>query len=140
LGETVREKPISQREEVTMNKNNILISNLFGRIVLITIALGVLAFGIGWVIGWRTSIQYSNAYFVIGAILIGIGTLSVAGGFMFRGNYRLNYAQSAGILNNSERTNQNVSNASSTYSTLIIFTLSGLILILLSIGIDRLFR
>jgi hypothetical protein len=123
-----------------MKENIFSIIRIFAKITLVTIALGALAFGIGWVIGWRTSLQYSNAFFIIGAILIGIGTLSVAGGFMLRGNYRLNYAQSAGVLTNSERTDQNVSNVSSTYSTLIIFALSGIIFIIFSIGIDRLGR
>jgi hypothetical protein len=110
------------------------------KIILWTVALGVIASGCGWILGWRTALQFGNAFFILGGILIGIGTLSVAGGFMLRGKYPLNVAQSAGALSQTERTDQNVSNASSTYSTLILFTLSGVIMILFSIGVDRLGR
>jgi hypothetical protein len=120
-----------------MKEYSISILRLLLKILVLTLALGAIAFAIGWIVGWRSSLEISNEFFVIGAILIGIGALSVTGGFMLRGNYQLNVAQSAGVLGQSERTNQNVMNAVNTYSTLIIFTLSGIILILCSIGIDR---
>jgi hypothetical protein len=116
------------------------IVRLFLKTILFTIILGLISFVIGWLFGWRTTLQFSNEFFIIGGLLIAIGTLSVAGGFMLRGNYPLNVAQSAGVLSQTERTNQNVINTVNTYSTLIILSISGLILIICSIGIDQIVK
>jgi hypothetical protein len=109
------------------------------KILLVTLVIGAAVFSLGWLAGWRTAVEFSNACFVVGGLFIALGTLSVMGGFKLRGDWLINFAQSAGPLTQFERTTQNVDNSLGIYSTLVLLTVCGLILMFASFVIDRIF-
>jgi hypothetical protein len=84
---------------------------------------------IGWAAGWKSSVEFSNAYFVAGAIIIGFGAISVLGGFGLRGDKRVLYPRSAGVLNLDEQINRLVDDSSKSERALIICFIVGTILI-----------
>lgn len=47
-----------------------------------------LAIGLmGWVVGWRTAIEFSNGFFMSGSAVIIFGLLALWGGFTSRGDF-----------------------------------------------------
>jgi hypothetical protein len=62
-------------------------------VVLITLFSGILVSIIGLTSGWKTSTQFSNGFFLAGAILIVIGFLSIMGMHEQEGNSGLQYSQ-----------------------------------------------
>jgi hypothetical protein len=94
---------------------------------------------VGFVLKWNTSVQFSNAFFVAGAIAIVIGTFSVTGGFEQRANFGMTYAESAGQASISERTQRMMADINQRYGVLILMIGTGILLIAISVAISRLF-
>lgn len=105
--------------------------------LMLLISLVVLIIGV--VLKWNTSVQFSNAFFIAGAIAIVIGTLSVTGGFGQRGNFGMTYAESAGQASIPERTQRMMADINQRYGVLILMIGTGILLIAISVAIPRLF-
>lgn len=112
---------------------------LGGLILLLTLIVSVLVLVIGWLAGLRTATQFSNTFFVTGAILIILGLLSVAGGFMQRANFNIVYSQSAGDAPLVGRTKQMMADIQQGYGMLILLEASGVLFVAISILIGQLF-
>ena len=107
--------------------------------LLLSLLIGLLVSGAGWMLGWHTSAQFSNGFFWSGGILIILGVLSVAGGYSMRSNFNVVYSQSAGDMNLGERTKRWVADMSQGYNTLIFLTLAGGVLVVLAILVGSTF-
>ncbi len=107
-------------------------------IALAVSILSVLLGGIGWALGWRTSTQFSNGFFIGGAVLIVLGVFSVMGGFAQRADFKMTYARTASPANIGERAKQMVADINQGYNALIFLTLTGALLIGIAVLIPNL--
>jgi len=84
-------------------------------------------------------VQYSNGFFITGAIVTVLGFYSVAGGFVQRAIFGMTYAESAGQANIAERNQRTAADITQRYGTMIFLGTTGLLLILIAVGIGRFF-
>ena len=123
-----------------MEKKGTQILGLVGVILGITLVVSLLVVTFGLVKGWDQPVQFSNGFFIAGAIVILLGTLSVAGGFQQRGNFQMIYAETAGQASISERAQRMVGEINQRYGVLVLMIVSGVLLIGISIVIGTFFR
>ena len=114
------------------------IIKMCGEAVLITIFAGIVIGIIGNLNKWDTSLKYSNAFFIAGCLVIIAGTLSRLGAGQEWNNFQLLYAESFRDMSPSEQSNFIV-NASSSVRLVILGLLSGILLILISVLVTKLF-
>lgn len=120
-----------------MEKHHFL--QLAGKIIGTTVLISLAIFLIGYILRWGQPTQYSNGFFIAGAILIVLGIFSVWGGFAQRANFDILYAESAGQANIAERNQRTVADITQRYGTLIFLMVTGLLLILIAVGIGQFF-
>jgi hypothetical protein len=109
-----------------------------GEAIFLTILAGIVIGIIGNFRKWDTSLEYSNAFFIAGCLVIVAGMLSrqVAGQ---EWNYFQGlYAESFRDMSPGERANF-IINASSSVRLVILGLLSGMMLILISLLVTKLF-
>ncbi|MEW6239395.1 MAG: hypothetical protein AB1564_01120 [Chloroflexota bacterium] len=107
-------------------------------IALAALILSVLLGGIGWLLGWRTSTQFSNGFFIGGGVLIVLGVFSVMGGFSQRADFKMTYSRTASPANIGERARQMIADVNQGYNALIFLTLTGVLLIGIAVLISNL--
>ncbi len=95
---------------------------------------------VGLLLKWKSTIQFSNAFFWAGAILVVFGVLSIFGGYGMRSNFGVIYSQSAGDMNILERTKQWIADTEQSYSIYILLLFSGVVLMLISVLIGEIFK
>ena len=111
---------------------------------LIFIDLGVtllvlVVAGVGWLIGWRTATEFSNGFFILGAVVAVFGAYSALGGFGMRGNPGVNFAQTASLASLEERNKRMLADMMQGTNTAYIATGIGLLLIGVAVLIPILF-
>lgn len=94
---------------------------------------------IGWLVGWRTSTQFSNGFFILGTVVAVFGAYSALGGFGMRGNPGVNFAQTASVAPLEERNKRMIADMMQGTNTAYIATGIGLLLIVVAILISILF-
>lgn len=109
-----------------------------GEVVALSILAGVAIAFIGNRSQWNTSIQYSNAYFIAGSLIIIAGASSRLGAGQEWTTFQRLYTESFRNMSNTERANFIVT-VSSSIRTLIVGTASGMLLILISVLVTKLF-
>ena len=109
-----------------------------GEGILLTIFAGIVIGIIGNLNKWDTSLEYSNAFFIAGCLLIIAGTSSRLGAGQEWNYFQGLYAESFRDMSASERANLIV-NASSSVRLVILGLLSGILLILISVLVTNLF-
>jgi hypothetical protein len=109
-----------------------------GEAVLLTIFAGIVIGIIGYMKKWDTSLAYSNAFFIAGCLMIVSGALSRLGAGQEWNNFQSLYAESFRDMSSSERSNFIV-NASSSFRLVILGLLSGILLILISVYVTKMF-
>jgi len=109
-----------------------------GEVILLTIIAGIVIGVIGNMKKWDTSRAYSDAFFIAGCLAIIAGTSSRLGAGQEWHNFQLLYAESFRDMSNAERANF-IIEASSSVSLLILGVLSGILLILISVFITKMF-
>jgi len=114
------------------------ILKLFAKAILITIMIGIAIVIIGTTKKWYSSITYSNAFFIAGALMIVAGAFSRLAAGEDWNNFQLVSGESFRGMSSSERANY-IIDASSSVSLLILGLLSGLLLILLSVLVTKMF-
>ena len=117
-------------------KNNFVL-RLAGIAAGIAGALALIVLLLGFFLDWKQPVQYSNGFFMTGAMLIVCGVLSVAGGFAQRANVRLTYTESAAQASMAERNQRTVTDGIQRYQAMITLLGSGLLLILVSVLIGQ---
>ena len=126
------------RESIMEKKSSHLL-RLLGIALGLTLLISLVVLIFGFVFHWHSSVQFSNAFFVAGAIAIVIGTFSVTGGFEQRANFGMTYAESAGQASISERTQRMMADINQRHGVLILMIGTGILLIAISVAIPRLF-
>jgi hypothetical protein len=109
-----------------------------GKAILFTMIAGIVIGAIGYTKKWDTSLQYSNAFFIAGCLMIVAGAASRMGAGQEWGNFQLLYAESFRDMSSGERANF-IIDASSSVSLVILGLLSGILLILISVLITKIF-
>jgi hypothetical protein len=116
---------------------------VFRHIVLailgLTLAAGILTPLIGLIAGCRTSLQFSNSYFIAGSILGMIGMASTFGKFGVRWKFDEKKIDPIRTVEISEKTKSWLEDAFKGYNPIVILVSSGLLLIGLSILVDKIF-
>jgi hypothetical protein len=72
--------------------------------ILLALVSGIVVAIIGLVLGWKTSTQFSDGFFIAGVILIAIGFVNIMGRLSQPTDPRMEYSQSAVDLDMAERT------------------------------------
>lgn len=122
-----------------METTNSPILRLVGTILGLTFLISLIVAVIGLVLQWSAPVQFSNGFFVAGAIAIVLGTLSITGGFQQRANFPITYAESASQASISERGRRMMADINQRYGALILMVSTGLLLVAISIAISQLF-
>ena len=110
---------------------------LAGRILGTTALISLAVFLLGYLLHWSEPIQYSNGFFIAGAILVVLGVFSVAGGFAQRGDFRIVYAETAGQADIAERSQRMAAEVTQRYGSMIFLFTTGLFLILIAVVIGQ---
>ncbi|HEX5807980.1 MAG TPA: hypothetical protein VFY25_04895 [Anaerolineales bacterium] len=103
-----------------MDKKSTHFFGLVGVILGITLVVSLIVVLIGRVYDWDQPVQFSNGFFIAGAIVILLGTLSVAGGFQQRANFQMTYAESAGRASIPERAQRMMGDINQRYGMLVL--------------------
>jgi len=110
---------------------------LAGIVFIFTLAISLIVLIIGFIVQWKEPVQYSNAFFAAGAILIVLGFLSISGGFAQRGNFNMTYAETAGNANITERTQRMMGDITQRYGAMTLLGTVGIFLIVISVLIGN---
>ena len=95
--------------------------------------------GVGWIIGWRTSVEYSNGFFIVGAITAVFGAYSALGGLGMRGHPGVNVARTASPASLEERNRQMFKDMKEGNNFAVVMVIVGLLLIGFAMAIPSLF-
>lgn len=114
------------------------IIKMCGKAILITMIVGSVIGAIGYIKKWDTSIAYSNAFFIAGCLVIVAGASSRLGAGREWNSFQSIYAESFRDMSSSERANA-IINASSSVRLVILGFLSGILLIIISAFITKVF-
>jgi hypothetical protein len=120
-----------------MERPSVQFLRLFGKILGATAILSLIILLTGYFLKWNTPIQYSNAFFWAGAIVIVLGVLSVGGGFAQRANFAITYAESTGDANIAERNQRMAADITQRYGSMLSMLLTGILLIVVSVVIGE---
>ena len=93
------------------------------------LALALLVVAAGWLLGWRTSNEFSNGLFTVGAFCIIIGVFSVLGGAYGRGDFKYQYARTVSNASLDERAKQTVGEVAQGYRFALVMFVTGALLI-----------
>jgi len=114
------------------------IPRLVATIPGLTLLVSLIVVIIGLVYQWNTPVQFSNAFFAAGAIVIVLGTFSITGGFQQRANFGLTYAETASDASIAKRGQRMMADINQRYGAMILMIGTGLLLIAISIAISQL--
>jgi hypothetical protein len=93
--------------------------------VLFSLIFGAVVVGIGLLLKWKTSTQFSDGFFLAGMLMIGIGLVTAMG----RSRQGVgSYSQTVPSMNGDERFMSWVDDTLRTYNALAFLGLSGLLL------------
>jgi hypothetical protein len=109
-----------------------------GEAILLAVIAGIAIVVIGVTKHWDTSLAYSNAFFIAGCLVIVAGASSRLGASQQPVNFQLPYAESSREMSSSERATF-IINASSSFRLVILGLLSGILLILTSVLVTKMF-
>ena len=122
-----------------MEKHEHHFLRLAGKILLTTVLISLAIYLAGNLLHWSQPTQYSNGFFVAGAIVIVLGVFSIAGGIAQRTNFDILYAETAGQAGIADRNQRTVSEITQRYGNMIFLLVTGLLLILIAVGIGQFF-
>jgi hypothetical protein len=114
----------------------IAIIKMCGKAILLTMIVGIVIGVIGNIKEWDTSIQYSNAFFIAGCLVIIAGASSRLAASQEWKVFQSLDAESFRGMSSGERVNFIV-DVSSSFSLVILGMLSGVSLILISVFITK---
>ncbi len=115
------------------------IVQMMGAILVLLVVAGAIVGVIGALANWQ-SLQFSNALFIGGALLIVLGTASIIGTYTLRGSFGVQYSQSAGDMTILERAKLWMADLNQGYSLLAICVIAGGLLIGGAVLVDKIFE
>ncbi|MEW5941338.1 MAG: hypothetical protein AB1750_16865 [Chloroflexota bacterium] len=110
--------------------------------ILAAIGIAILVLligGIGWLFGWRAAVEFSNGFFIVGAILAVFGAYSAIGGFGMRAHPGVNVARTASPASLEERNKQMIADMMQGTNAAYLLVFIGLLLIGIAVLIPNLF-
>jgi hypothetical protein len=110
---------------------------LAGIVLGLTLIVSILVLVIGYIYDWHEAVRFSNAFFAAGGILIVLGTLSIAGGFLQRADFKMSYSESAGQANIAERSQRMISDIAQRYGAMILLVSVGVLLMIISVLVGQ---
>lgn len=113
---------------IKMCAESILLVAVFG------VAIGI----IGYINEWNTSLSYSNAFFIAGCLAIVTGVFSRLEGGKDWDTFQLLSAESFRGMSSGERANF-IINASNSLRAIVLGVLTGILLILISVFVTKIF-
>jgi hypothetical protein len=119
-----------------MENTTTVVLRLAGKILRVVAVISLLLLAIGYFLRWNGA-NFSSGFFAAGAILILLGILSLAGGYIQRANFGMLYAESAGQMNSAERAQRMAADITQRYGTLIFLVVTGLLLVGISAIIGK---
>lgn len=120
-----------------MEKTSTYVLRLVGKILGTAAGISLIVLLLGTFLGWKQPVQYSNAFFWAGAIVVVIGLFSVTGGYEQRGQFGILYAESATTANIAERNQRMASDMMQRYGSMILLLITGLLLIGVAVAIGQ---
>ena len=114
------------------------IIKMCGKALTLTIVTGIVIGVIGYLNKWETSLAYSNAFFIAGCLMFIAGAMSRMAAGQEWSSFQSLYAESFRNMSSSERANF-IIHASSSLNLLILGLLSGILCLLISILVTKLF-
>ena len=120
-----------------MEKQSVQLLRLFGKTLGATALISVGVLITGFLLQWNEPVKFSNAFFAAGAVVIGLGIMSVAGGFAQRADFRMTYAETAGDANIAERNQRVAADITQRYGSMILLMTTGILLIVISVVIGE---
>ncbi len=116
-----------------MESNSRLVFRLAGKILGATALISLVVLLLGTFLHWNDPFQFSNGFFIAGAILIVLGILSITGGFAQRSQFGFLYSESAGQMDSAERNQRMVADMTQRYGGFVLLLATGLLLIGISV-------
>jgi hypothetical protein len=120
-----------------MKTKILLYLRLGGSALVLATVLCLVVSGIGWLAGWRTAIQFSDALSNVGSIVVVLGLLSLASGLRMRGGARVPNRRTDGDINRSAGAGMWTAEAIRGYNPLILLAMTGIVLIGVSLLIGN---
>jgi hypothetical protein len=114
------------------------IIKMCGKAILLTVMVGIVIGVIGYKYKWDTSLPYSNAFFIAGCLMIVAGASSRLGAGQEWGVFQSLYLESFRNMSSGEQA-EFIINASSSVNLVILGVLSGILLILISWFVTKMF-
>jgi hypothetical protein len=114
------------------------IIKICGDAILLAGIAGIVIVVIGVTKHWDTSLAYSNAFFIAGCLVIIAGASSRLGASQQPVNFQWPYAENSREMSGTERAAFFI-NASSSIRLVILGLLSGILLILISVLVPKMF-
>ncbi len=102
-------------------------------IVMATVLASLIVLIVGWIAKWNTSRQFSDGFFIAGAVFALLGFLAVLGGFTRRTDFKITYSQSARDASLAERARLMMEDIRQGYGLLILLVGSSVFLIVISV-------
>ena len=112
-----------------MEKKSTYFLRLAGMILGSTLVISLLILLIGYIYLWNEPVEFSNAFLIVGAIIIVLGVVSVSARFIQRANFNMTYADSSGQAN--------LAGVTQRYWAMILLMATGLLLIGIAVSIGR---
>ncbi len=119
-----------------MESTSTVVLRLAGKILLVTVVISLAVLAVGYFLHWKGA-NFSNGFFASGAILILLGILSIAGGFVQRSNFGMLYAESAGQMSSPERAQRMAADMAQRYGALIFLVVTGLLLVGIAVVVGK---
>lgn len=110
---------------------------LFSIILFIDLIVSLIVGLICWLCGWRSSYYYGNGLFIAGAFIVVLGCLSVIGSHSTAGDLEYQNVRTTSAEGISKRFQQDLQLIAGSYHFLIVTSIAGLILIVLSVVVHR---
>ncbi len=92
---------------------------------------------VGYLFGWRAPSQFSNALTLVGVLIMGLGVISVSGGYQARGDFKTLYAETAGNQDLHQRSQRIFSDLTQNFSAVVYFILIGFFIVLAGFLVNR---
>lgn len=123
-----------------METTGSIILRLAGKVLATAAVIALAILAAGYFLHWEGAVQFSNAFFVTGGILIVLGVFSVTGGFAQRADFKMTYTETAAQANTAERGRRMMSDIDQRYGAMLLLISAGLLLIGISMLVTRFLR
>jgi hypothetical protein len=113
--------------------------SLLVKTFLIALFLGLLILSLEWLVGWRSTTQFSNGLFMVGAVLIAVGIFSALGSLPIRDDLQILWAESIGDFHVWERSQRWLAGMMTGFPGYSLLIMTGIYLVGFAVLVPQLF-